>query len=440
MTNRPLRTGWATVRLRDVGTWVGGGTPSKRQPAYWTNGTIPWVSPKDMKKATLHGAEDRITARAVEESTTQVVPAGSVLVVTRSGILRHSLPVAVNAVPVALNQDLKAIIPREGIDATYLAWALRAFEPRILHECSKAGTTVQSIEMPKLQNFELPVAPLAEQHRIVAMLEEYLSHLDAGMAGLRRSRANLDRYQASVLDTAVAGELLREGELSDGPWAGWRTSTLGEVADIQGGIQKQPKRAPANNHYPYLRVANVLRGRLVLDEVHRIELFGNELQRLRLQRGDLLIVEGNGSAGEIGRMAVWDGSIPDCVHQNHIIRARPHAFMDSGFLALFWNSPTGRRIVQAAASSTSGLHTLSVAKVSRMPVPVPPLAQQRAIVAEAERRLLIANRTATDIVAQLARATRLRRSLLKHAFDGQMLPRGSADTSQHRSSAQLIPA
>nr|WP_306238752.1 hypothetical protein [Ornithinimicrobium sp. HY1745] len=155
---------------------------------------------------------------------------------------------------------------------------------------------------------------------------------------------------------------------------------MAELADIQGGIQKQPKRAPRQNAFPFLRVANVTSHGLDLTDVHAVELFGDELERLRLQRGDLLVVEGNGSPAQIGRAAVWDGSVEDCVHQNHLIRVRPHAGLDPAYLGLVWNSPTVRDELTAVSSSTSGLHTLSVAKLKRIVLPVPSLREQARVV------------------------------------------------------------
>lgn len=163
--------------------------------------------------------------------------------------------------------------------------------------------------------------------------------------------------------------------------ARWPRRMLGEVAQIQGGIQKQSKRAPRENHYPFLRVANVTSKGLDLSEIHRIELFGDELNRLRLQRGDLLVVEGNGSPSQIGRAAIWNGAIDDCVHQNHLIRVRAGSVVLPEYLHLYWNSPANRDFLTAISSSTSGLHTLSVRKLQQVEVPIPPLEEQQRIVA-----------------------------------------------------------
>jgi type I restriction enzyme, S subunit len=132
-----LPSGWAFAPLRDLGRWIGGGTPSKANPTFWTRGTIPWVSPKDIKSDVIDRTVDYITEDAFESSATSLVPEGSVLIVTRSGILANALPVATTARPVAINQDLKALIPGEGISARYVAYALRHFADEILRTCSK---------------------------------------------------------------------------------------------------------------------------------------------------------------------------------------------------------------------------------------------------------------------------------------------------------------
>src|SRR4051794_6936005 len=105
----PVSSGWVDAALGDLGRWQGGSTPSKSNPAFWEEGTIPWVSPKDFASSHLKPVQDYITQRAVTEGRVSIVPSGSLLFVTRSGILKHTLPIAINSVPVAINQDVKAL-------------------------------------------------------------------------------------------------------------------------------------------------------------------------------------------------------------------------------------------------------------------------------------------------------------------------------------------
>ena len=87
-----LPEGWEWASLSEIGEWTGGGTPSKRVPSYWSGGSIPWVSPKDMKASKILDSEDKITELAVENSSTKLISAGALLFVVRSGILRRMLP------------------------------------------------------------------------------------------------------------------------------------------------------------------------------------------------------------------------------------------------------------------------------------------------------------------------------------------------------------
>lgn len=207
--------------------------------------------------------------------------------------------------------------------------------------------------------------------------------------------------------------------------SGWAYASMAHVCEIQGGIQKQPKRRPRSNHYPFLRVANVQRGSLELTEIHQIELFERELETFQLRAGDLLIVEGNGSLTEIGRMAVWADQIPDCVHQNHIIRARPSAGFLSQYGTAYWNSPDGTSRVRNVARSTSGLYTLSVGKIESLPVPVPPLLEQARIVEEVERRFSAIARIEAQLLTSLEQVGQLRASLFHNAISGNLVSQSS---------------
>ena len=173
---------------------------------------------------------------------------------------------------------------------------------------------------------------------------------------------------------------------------GWEWRRIDELAEVQGGIQKTQLRRPVSNHYPYLRVANVQRDALKLDEIERFELTPDELEKWSLCAGDLLVVEGNGSADEIGRCAVWDGSISQCVYQNHLIRVRCHEKASLDFIKLFLNAPSGMEEMKRLAITTSGLYNLSVGKIRNFVVPVPCIAEQSRIVTRAnELRSLCAD-------------------------------------------------
>ena len=189
--------------------------------------------------------------------------------------------------------------------------------------------------------------------------------------------------------------------LFDAP-SGWAWARLDTWFYVSGGLQKSGKRRPVKNTYPYLRVANVQRGSLELGEISEFELFDGELQRYRLEPGDLLVVEGNGSEREIGRCARWGGEIEDCVHQNHLIRCRPLWPSLEYFVLLFLNSPSGVHIMKSLAVTTSGLYNLSVGKIRRITLPIPPPAEQQRIVAKVDELMSMLDHLAERLTSARA--------------------------------------
>ncbi|MDR9783012.1 restriction endonuclease subunit S [Rhizobium redzepovicii] len=141
-------THWTRAPLENVGVWRGGGTPSKSHVAYWSAGVMPWVSPKDMKRAVIESATDKVTERAIAETGLDVIPSGSILLVTRSGILARTLPIGLTTVPVVINQDLKALTPVADVNAAFLLHQLTYLEPAILAHALKPGTTSKAFNSP----------------------------------------------------------------------------------------------------------------------------------------------------------------------------------------------------------------------------------------------------------------------------------------------------
>ncbi len=204
--------------------------------------------------------------------------------------------------------------------------------------------------------------------------------------------------------------------------ANWHWTSVGALGDVSGGITKNASKTNLPVTLPYLRVANVYANELRLDDIAEIGVTQAESVRALLVKGDLLVVEGNGSIDQIGRVAVWSGKISPCLHQNHLIKVR---FAINGLerFVLYWLlSPDGREQVVRAASSTSGLHTLSLSKVASLPAPLAPLPEQHRIVEAIESYFTRLD----DAVATLERVQRnlkrYRASVLKAAVEGRLVP------------------
>lgn len=162
--------GWPCLSLaKTCKAILGGGTPSKSHPEYFT-GVIPWVSPKDMKYAVISDSIDHITEDAVAHSTTNLVPKNSVLMVIRSGILKHTLPVAINSVPVTINQDMKAFVPGNSVITEFLMYYFKAIESDVL--AGVRGVTADNIDFKAFQQRTIIVPPLELQNRFAAFVAE----------------------------------------------------------------------------------------------------------------------------------------------------------------------------------------------------------------------------------------------------------------------------
>lgn len=183
--------------------------------------------------------------------------------------------------------------------------------------------------------------------------------------------------------------------------------TLGDVASVSYGIQKCPANRPGQHARPYLRVANVRRGELDLREVKTIDVPDADMPSFRLEPGDLLFVEGNGSRDELGRCAVWSGEIDDCVHQNHILKVRPAPSRILTDYAMTWfNTEAGKDHFFRSVKTSSGLGTINSTELRAAPIPLPPLTIQRELVAKvtAQREKIAALKAEADRNAEQSRA------------------------------------
>ena len=162
---------WKTDTVENLCKEIyGGGTPSKSHPEYYEDGDIPWVSSKDMKTEVLTDSQIKINQLGVDNSAARMVPINSVIMVIRSGILKHTLPVAINVVPITVNQDLKVFIPNERVLTRFLAVQFKMHEKDILS--GVRAVTADNIEFNSLKQRKLIVPPIDVQQEYVTFLEQ----------------------------------------------------------------------------------------------------------------------------------------------------------------------------------------------------------------------------------------------------------------------------
>lgn len=368
----------------------------------------------------------------------------------------------------------------DNISLHYLYYFLKGynFKPII------SGSTQPQITQIGLKKVEIPTPTLETQQAIVNKIESLFDEIDEGIGRLKTAAQQIQQYRQSLLKNAFNGELTKEwrskhadtlpsenellaqiqttreqhhaqqladwqtavsqweqngkeGKKPSKPKAptqavkfeenfadlpnGWFNFSLDTLAEISGGLTKNAKRGSFKEKVPYLRVANVYANELKLDEIATIGIQENEKARTLLQTNDLLIVEGNGSIEQIGRVAIWNNTINPCYHQNHLIKARCYPFVLPKFALYFLISPMGREKIINVASSTTGLHTLSLTKVANLIIPVCSLAEQIQIVAILESKLTACDQLAAELAKQLKQAELLKQAVLKAAFSGSLL-------------------
>ena len=190
--------------LRDLGVWSGGGTPSKTRADYWDGGDVPWITPKDMRSSKIQNSMINVTDKAVRESNVKLIEAPSIALVVRSSILQHTFPVAQIDVDATFNQDMKVlVVDPDRFERRYIYYALSANGQEILRLASKQGGSVNSLVVPQLMDFEIPVPEIDEQRRIADLLDRFdalVNDISSGLpAEIAARRTQYEHYRDRLL-------------------------------------------------------------------------------------------------------------------------------------------------------------------------------------------------------------------------------------------------
>ena len=405
-----LPPGWARTTLEKIASWGSGGTPKRSEQRYF-GGDIPWAVIGDLNDGKVMTCSNFITQEGLDNSSCKVIEPGTVLIAMYGSIGK----LGVAGRQMATNQAIAFADPH--IYHNYLFCYLQSQR----HALSVAGkgATQRNISQTVLKAWPIPVAPLAEQERIVAAIEEHFSRLDAAERGLSHALRRLDVLKSAVLLDAFHAH-------RDLPPA-WRASTIGDVADVQLGRQRSPQYHTGAQMRPYLRSANVTWSGISLDDVKEMNFDDTDFKKYRLEPGDLLLNEASGSSNEVGKPAIWDGEISDCCFQNTLLRLRPHRVtLDYLYWYCYASARSGRF---GEAGRGVNIRHLGKQGLAQFPISVAPRDEQDQIVRRIDRELEQTAASERSTRAALTRVAALRRAVLAEAFAGRLVPQDPGDES-----------
>ena len=401
-----LPNGWVWARLGELGIWKAGGTPLRSHSEYYRNGDIPWLKTGDLNDGFISDIPEKITKRGLESTSARVNAPGSVLMAMYGATIGK---LGMLAIPAATNQACCACDLLNCAEPEYLFYYLMAQRHAFIQ--LGGGGAQANISKEIIVNYQVPVPPVEEQRRIVARIKELLAAINKYSAAMGKISNAADMLEKKVLDLAIRGKLTKR-EKGDEPTAallariaaerqkrnsascrvwvrgalppvsddekrfelpeGWEWCRLGEFGEIVLGKMLN-RNVQTGKESEYLCTINVKWGSFDLSLKKRMRFQDDELKFYDLRKGDLLVCEG----GDVGRCAVWqsDESYP---FQNSLHRIRMFEVMPEYVqMYLHWLGVTGE--LQRMCSGVTIKH-FTVSIVSRLPIPLPPLAEQKRIV------------------------------------------------------------
>lgn len=389
-------------RLGDIFNLIGGGTPTTSIEEYWGNG-MPWISSADIDHSGRIDYRRRVTPSGVANSTTNVVPRGTVIVVTRVGLGK----VAQLTEDTCFSQDIQALLAKE----TAPAYSSRFLMYQLMFKMQTVkyngrGTTISGITKKQLADVSLYFPPLPEQERIVSRIEELFSELDAGVETLKKTKAQLAVYRQAVLKEAFGSVYGTECMIDD------------VCKEIKVGIVIKPTQYYVSSDGVFaFRNANVRRGYIDDCDWVMISKEGHEKNRKsEVHTGDVLISRSGANLG----MASPVSKRFDGYNAIDVVIAVPNTEkIIPAYLAHYTNSPMGRSIVKKNERGAAQGH-LNVSAYGRLPIAVPSLNYQQAIVEIIEGKMSVCDSIEQTVDTALQQAEAMRQSILKDAFEGRL--------------------
>ncbi|HCC8522215.1 TPA: restriction endonuclease subunit S [Klebsiella pneumoniae] len=411
MSEGKLPEGWVKSELDNILlTIIGGGTPSKAIPEYY-QGDIPWMSVKDMNKHTLTDTIDHITNDAVENSSTNIIPAGTPIIATRMSLGK----IVTASFDSAINQDLKALFLSSGVERNFFIHWYRSQAQLI--ESLGTGTTVKGIRLEVLKALSINLPPFFEQKIIAEKLDTLLAQVDSTKARLEQIPQILKRFRQVVLAAIVNGKLSTNTEQ-------WKVYSLKNLCvSISDGDHQAPPKSETG--IPFLVISDVNKGKIDLENVSRWvpESYYLALKEIRKPSlNDILYTV----TGSFGIPVVVNTTKPFCF-QRHIAIIKPNSnLINYRFLLFYLESPQIFKHASDVANGTAQ-KTVSLSSLRNFELSVPSLKEQAVIVHRVEQLFAYADTIEKQVNNALTRVNNLTQSILAKAFRGELTAQWRAE-------------
>lgn len=419
---------WEVTPLKYLTKTVTGGTPSRSDTSFW-DGSIPWVSSKDMKEREIADTEEHVTQKAIEEGETTLVPKGSLLMVSRSGILEHTIPVAVANRELAINQDIRAYIAEGDIRSRYLRDLFIGFEDDLLQLWKQQGATVQSLNSVAVSETQIPVPSIETQRSIIIYCETKAGNIDELIQKYDKLDTLLEAQRQAVIDDLVSNGV-KESEQVDVNLFGveslprdWEKIRLKFLLDgIEQGWSPQCNEIPASeNQWGVLKTGCV--NHMVFDSTENKQL-PTDLEPkpgLEVNQGDVLMSRAN-TRDLVGSCAMAENPDSKLILCDKLYRLDvDDSVCFPKYLVYALNSSFSRNQIELDASgASSSMVNISQDFVGNMEIPLPPLEEQKQITRVLDQRIQRCNKIQEHITSVIDLLWEKHETLMMRAVTGQI--------------------
>ncbi len=424
--NLDLPPNWILVKIEDIGEIVTGNTPSKKNSAFYGK-EYAFFKPTDLNAGYyVKTATDGLSTAGVKYA--RPIPEKSIMVTCIGATIGKT---GFNRITGVTNQQINSIIPNLEIvfpEYLYFLFTSIKIQKNIIQNAS--STTLPILNKSKFSKILIPIPPIQEQKRIVSKIEELLSKIDFSKQVLEKTKILLKQHRQSFLKSAFEGKLTEKWRKENNlDMHSEKKSLENLILFSKNGFTGKPNEAKKG--IPRLGIETITRTNSIhVDETkHKfIEIPTSEMERYRAKKGDLFVCRQNGNKNYVGKSAVFNDLIKPMIFSDSLIQLRPKTeLIVPEYLAFFINSQQGRKQIEKFCSTTAGNYSINGTNLKKTIIAFPLLLEQKQIMVKIEERLSLIENDEKIIDLSLKNIDIMRKSILKQAFEGKLVPQDLTD-------------